>query len=477
MKLTLQEIWKMADLLEESQNIKVGSGDIVVEQEQTKERVLKLPKLQISENWGKLDTVERNELIKIVDSATRGGSNPFQRLTMIKNQMEQIAAGADVKNPRRIISQIMLLETLNRMFKSFQPSPAGFINEAFLSVIYGSVQKAAITGNAEGDIGDITDGGIPVSLKTISYSDKGGPIIKGSVANLIKSINLSDKVYFDIYLKDSSGTKTAVGKMEIYRFVVNAKNINQFLQLSPGTIPTDAQTGKLELPNTLIKEGFVGLKEQPETEDPSIAVPDIESELSEEAANILRNGIAKLGNKNVAHKDLGNLAYQVLKANDFKIPKSGQFPEFINNLNPKSIYYIIEPLKQLPRSDKILDLIKYFSDQQISGEKPTTKTLESEFRIPYGHWMKFVDNYLQEKIVLEFSDEKIKTIIENAVKSLDDSVTEIFNNLADFTSSLQSYLTSTKEGRGEEGKRAVDFAKKLAPSTKKVVKDTAAEQD
>jgi hypothetical protein len=478
MKLTLEEIWKMADLLEETQKIKVGAKKLVQEEQpQTQERVLKLPQLQISENWGKLDTVERNELIRIVDSATRGGSNPFERLKMIRNQMEQIASGADVKNPRRIISQIILLETLNRMFKSFQPSPAGFINEAFLSVIYGSVQKTAIKGNAEGDIGDITDGGIPVSLKTVSYGEKGeGPIIKGSVANLISSINLNDSVYFDVYLKNSSGAKTAVGKMEVYRFVVNAENINQFLQLSPGTIPTDAQTGKLQLPDNLIKEGFVGLKEQPETEEPNVL--DIESGLSEEAASILRDGITKLqGNKTPSHKEMGILAFQVLEANNFKLPKSGQFREFVNNLNPKSLFYIIEPLKQLPRSPKVLELIKYFSGEQISKEKPTSKALESEFRIPYGHWMKFVDNYLQEKIVIEFSDEKIKTIIENAVKSLDASITEIFNNLADFTSSLQNYLTSTQEGRGEEGERAVKLAEKLTPSTEKVVKDTAIDQD
>ena len=473
MKLTLEQIWKLADLLEENNQTLDNTKNIIAEKEQTKERVLKLPQLQISENWGKLNTVEREELERIVESATKGGQNPFERLTMIKNQMEQIAAGANIKNPRRIISQIILLETLNRMFKSFQPSPAGFINEAFLSVIYGSQQKAALQGNAEGDIGDITDDGIPVSLKTLSYGEKGeGPIVKGSVANLINSINLNNKVYFDIYLKNSSGAKSAVGKMEIFRFAVDAKNINQFLQLSPGTIPTDAQTGKLQLPANLVQKGLVALKEEPETEEAS--APDVDRDLSEEAEKIFRNGINKLkGNRSPAHSELGKLSYDVLKANNFELPKSGEFREFVNNLNPKSLYYIIDALKQLPRSPKIGDLIKYFSGEQISKVKPSSKELESEFRVPYGHWMTFVDNYLQEKIVLEFSDEKIKSIIDNAVKSLDASITDIFNNLADFSSSLQNYLTSTQIGRGKEGEKAVELAKRLTPSTEKVVKDTA----
>lgn len=467
MKLTLEEIWKMADLLEETQKIKVGAKELVQEEQpQTQERVLKLPQLQISENWGKLDTVERNELTRIVDSATRGGSNPFERLKMIRNQMEQIASGADIKNPRRIISQIMLLETLNRLFKSFQPSPAGFINEAFLSVIYGSEQKAAIKGNAEGDIGDITDGGVPVSLKTIT-ADK--PEVKGSVGNLVKSINQSDKVYFDVYLKNSSGQDAPVGQLEVFRFVVDASNINQFLQLPEGSkITTDANTGKLIVPKvSSLNEGFL-VQEQPEGID--ITAPD---DLPQDLKDLFQSEFKK----NLNSKQQGLLAFKILKQNNFILPKAGDFRKFVNNLDSGALSSLVSSLQKEPENEQIDSLIQYLAGEEISKSGPSKKGLRTDFIIPYSHWSKFARQYGQKPFVIQFSDEKIKTIIENAVKSLDTSITEIFNNLADFTSSLQNYLTSTQEGRGEEGERAVKLAEKLTPSTEKVVKDTAIDQD
>ena len=483
MKLTLDEIWKMADLLEEAQKIKVGGKKTLQEEPQlkTQQRVLRLPQLQISENWGKEGTVERDELTNVVESATRGLSDPFSKLRAIQNQMTSIASGEAIKNPRKILSQIILVETLNRLFKSFQASPAGFINEAFLSVIYGSTQKGAIEANAEGDIGDITDRGVPVSLKTLSYGEKGqGPEVKGSIANLLASINKRKKVYFDVYLKNASGVKDAVNSMEIYRFVVDATNVNQFLQLPPGTIAVNAQTGKLEMPQTAINEGFVRLSEEPELEEPS--VPDIESELSLEATNVFKNIFF---NKNGAPLKMNSVeaaqaTFQVLKANKFNLPKSGQFREIVNNLDTNTLTGLIRQLKSQSAdkavAKKVSNLISQLAGDKIGKIKPSKKSLETEFHVPFGHWMTFVDKYQQEKIIIEFSDKRINELLQSAVKSLDASITEIFNNLSDFTTTLQSYLTSTSEDRNQKGNEALELAKKLKPSTEKVVKTDVGEK-
>lgn len=465
MKLTLEEIWKMADLLEESQKIKVGAKKVVQERGKTQERVLRLPQLQISENWGKKTTVEREELENIVYSATRGAKDPFSRLKAIQDQMTSIASGEDVKNPQRILSQVILLETLNRLFKSFQPSPAGFINEAFLSVIYGSEQKDALKANAEGDIGDITDQGVPVSLKTLT-SDS--PHVKGSVGNLINSINSSksgNKVYFDLYLKSSSGGESAVGQLRVVRFVVDGSNVNEFLQLPPKTISVDAQTGNLVLPDRALNEGYV-LSEQ-EPEEP--VIPGMEADLSPEAQQVfISKKPNKKGQSEVAQ---GQIAFDVLKANKFEMPKAGSFTEFFNNLSSRALATVSAFLEKEPQTPNIEKLIKDIAGTEISKTAPSKKGLRTEFEIPQSHWSKFARQYGQKQIVLEFSDEKINTILENAVRSIDTSITEIFNNLADFTSTLQTYLTSTKSNRGLKGQEAVELAKKLKPSTEKVVKD------
>lgn len=367
MKLTLEQLWKLADLVEEQDTSQLSDKI----QTPVSDRVIKLPRLQISENWGKLNTVERNELESVVNTATKGVTDPFSKLRAIQQQMGKIASGEAVKNPRRILSQIIILETLNRMFKSFQPNAAGFVNEAFLSVIYGSTQKEAIKANLEGDIGDITDSGIPVSIKTLTSSKA---LVKGSVKNLIKSINLHGKVFFDVYLKLSDGDGT-VGKITVSRFTVDATNINDFLRLPQNTIALDA-SGKLIQPSFKVQEGFVHLLNEQETE------------------------------------------------------------------------------------------IKTNNDSDSKQQAILRKTM---FEIPQSHWSQFVEN---EKLTLEFSDERISKIIQNAVQTIDSSITEIFNNLANFTESLQTYLTSVESGRAAQGQKALEISKQLQPSTEKVVKAT-----
>jgi hypothetical protein len=466
MKLTLEEIWKMVDVLEEAQKVTVKGKPILQEKAEVKERVLKLPQLQISENWGKKTTVEREELENIVYSATRGAKDPFSRLKAIQNQMTSIASGEDVKNPQRILSQVILLETLNRLFKSFQPSPAGFINEAFLSVIYGSEQKGALEANAEGDIGDITDQGIPVSLKTLT-SDS--PHVKGSVANLIASINKNKKVYFDLYLKNSSGGDSPVGELRVVRFVVDATNINQFLQLPENTIGVDTQTGNLVLPDRGLNEGFIVNEQPAEPVDPGM-----QSDLSPEAQQLFKSRITNKKGQPIkigSEVEEGRLAFDVLKANDFDLPKAGNFTEFFNNLSPRALAALSSLLQKEPETPALEKLIKDIAGTEISKTAPSKKGLRAEFEIPQSHWSKFARQYGQKQIVLEFSDEKINTILESAVRSIDASITEIFNNLADFTSTLQTYLTSTKSNRGLKGQEAVKLAEKIKPSTEKVVKD------
>jgi hypothetical protein len=468
MKLTLEEIWKMADLLEEAQKVSIKSKSDLQEKVETKERVLKLPKLQISENWGKENTLERGELERIVESATKGGNTPFERLTMIKKQMDEIASGADVKNPRRILSQIMLLETLNRLFKSFQPSPAGFINEAFLSVLYGSTQKDALKANAEGDIGDITDGDIPVSLKTLTSA---AAHVKGSVANLITSINKSGKVYFDLYLKDSSGAKSPVGQLRVIRFVVDSSNINQFLQLAPNTINFDATTGQLELPQKPIKEGFVLSEEDP-------VVPGLDDDLTPEAQQLFKSLTTNRKGQPLTIKSesaKGEIAFNVLKANNFEMPKAGDFTLFVNNLDDRALATLSTLLQNEPESEKLDRLIRDIAGTEIQKTKASKKGLKTDFEIPQSHWSKFARQYGQKQIVLEFSDEKIQQIIQSAVNSLDQSITDIFNNLADFTSSLQSYLTSTARNRGKDGEKAMQLAAGLPKQTSKIIKTGAVE--
>jgi hypothetical protein len=449
MKLTLEEIWKMADLLEEAQKIKLGSKKLVQEKptnpaSKAGERVLKLPKLQISENWGKADKVERQELERIVDTATRGKKNAFDKLRIIQEQMTKLTSGklGKIRNPRRILSQIILLETMNRLFKSFQPAPAGFINEAFLSVFYGGMQTAAGEANVAKDIGDVTDPeGIPISIKT---KGSGALIVDGSVENLYSSINRAGKVYFDIYEKITEGgdANSHVGTLKVVRFVVDANNINQFLGKEAFTIGKD---GKL-VPKMQFKRGGKDVVE----EALQMSVEDIVAVIS-----------------------------------DFPIPvEDSKLKQWTSSLGPRQFNELISKLeiaaqqsKDAKQKEVFKKAIMSLSSIEISKRKldKTTTGLEREFSRTETQWKNFARQSGVDAIVLKFSDKEINGMLQSAVEELDAGIVQIFNTLDGFSQSINTYLTSISSNRGQDGLKALEYAKRLEPETKQVVQKTTGE--
>jgi hypothetical protein len=453
MKLTLEEIWKMADLLEEAQKITVKSKSGLQEKtqkKQTQERVLKLPKLQISENWGKENQVDRKELERIVDTATRGKVNAFDKLRVIQQQMDQLTTGklGKIKNPRRILSQIMILETMNRLFKSFQPAPAGFINEAFLSVFYGGVQTAAGEANKAKDIGDVTDPeGVPISIKT---KGTGGLIVDGSVENLYSSINNTKgkKVYFDIYEKITEGAEgdKHVGVLKVVRFVVDANNINQFL----GKEYFNIVDGKL-VPKAAFKKGGKDVEIQNEARPKKQKPPSAEEIL--------------------------NLTLQ-------KTFSEEEMDDLTDHLGPRITSQMIAKMKEMrttvtPEQKVNLDKnISALSGVIISRRdvEKASGGLEREFHIPETRWRAFADQQgFIDEIVLTFSDKQINVMLQAAVEALDEGIVEIFNTLDGFSQSINTYLTSISSNRTADGFKALEYAKRLEPQTQQVVKTTAGE--
>lgn len=485
MKLTLDEIWKMADLLEEAQKISVGNEELVQEKE-TQERVLKLPKLQISENWGKQDKVERAELERIVNAATGKANTAYDKFVLIQQQMDQLKKGqlGTIRSPRTILSKIILLETLNRLFKSFQPAPAGFINEAFLSVFYKSYQVAAGEANKDKDIGDITDEGYPVSIKT---KTSGALIVDGSVENLIESIKRKGKVYFDIYEKKFSGSKEDrhVGSLTFTRFTIDATNVNAFLgrkvitQDAEGNIVFTSQfkkPPKKQLPQTkdTINEGE-GDELDPITGD-DLPEP-LRTEFDKQFYKLNRKGEKIPAQTSSTRK--ATIIFDFLKKNKFTIPRAGSLTKEVNNLEATGMRELVGMLSGSMRKssspvtkEKIRTLIQIVSGIRLDKttiEEPSQQGIDREFSLPESHWRIFAQQQGAKEITLNFSDNDIQKLLENAVANLNKVVIDLFNNLDAFSTSIQAYLTSMEANRGQDGLTALKYARKLEPSTEKVV--------
>lgn len=436
-------------ILKEYKNKSIAEA---VQTSSKQERTLKLPKLQISENWGKASGVDREELERIVDSATRGQGNVFDKLKIIQQQMNVLSSGklGKIKNPRRILSQIMLLETMNRLFKSFQPAPAGFINEAFLSVFYGGVQTAAGKANLEKDIGDVTDpDGTPISIKT---KGKGGLKVDGSIENLYTSINKAKKVYFDIYEKNIEGKGSEgshVGSFKLTRFVVDANNVNEFL----GKKYFNVEDGKL-IPLGQFKKGGKDVESLDEAKGPNM----------EEVVNTLAASNKEMTEKEIK-KVLGvYFEKPKLRVDIFKALKQKTAEEQ-------------DPAKKLIMTNNV----SVFAGLLISLdklEKVSGGGMEREFDIPETHWRKFADQQkFLEPIEITFSDAQINKVLQNAVQELDKQIVDIFNSLDGFSQSINNYLTSLSPGRGEQAAVALQYAKKLEPQTKEVIKTTAVDDE
>lgn len=420
----------------------------------TEERTLKLPKLQISENWGKLKTIERTELERIVRSATSANSNVFEKLQMIEKQMNSLSSGqlGKIKKPQRILSQIMILETMNRLFKSFQPSPAGFINEALLSVFYGGIQTPAGEANVKKDIGDVTDpDGTPVSIKTkISGKLK----VDGSIENLYSSINSSrtGKVYFDIYEKiTESGGETGdhVGKLIVSRFVIDAKNVNTFLGKNYFSIDDKGKLiprAKFKVAGKEIDEGRKRAKLTDQEQkiynniinSPSIISPEqlqkMTSRLDSEGVNVILQNI----------------------------------DNYLNTLTDENKKEILNKQKSILAG---IEVSKRKLDKSAGG-------MEREFEVGEREWKNFaVSQGTLRNIEINFSDAQINKILQQALLDLDQQIVEIFNSLDGFSNSINSYLTSEESGRTQQGDVALQYAKKLEPQTQKVIKTVSSDEN
>jgi hypothetical protein len=462
MSITLDELF---ELFEEVEN----SG-ILLERKQAKpdkSQLLNLFKLQISENWGKQDTVERQELSRIVQAATAGKKNVIERLNIIEKQMFELRQGTlgKIRNPRRILSQIILLETFNRLFKSFQAAPAGFINEGLLSVFYGGFQEEAGEANKAFQIGDvIAEDGTPISIKTKA---RGKAFVDGSIKNLYNSINGSPtkKVYFDVFIKDAKEGKNGshVGTLTFMRFFVDSTNINSFLDRNL-FIQDPKDPKKIRL-RPEYERTFLNIPASNEEELEEARTKEESEKFFDAAGEQLKLLLSK--NPEMSIED-------VFKSLKIKIGK--------NNVSAL-LKVLDDKARENPELQKFDTELSRYYNKEFRGSKGARFSdkgnIETEFKLDEQNWMRFAKEQgtmVYNPVVINFSDNEIEQVITKAVEQIDESITGLFNSLATFTDSVQEYLTSIKSNRGMIGMKAIEEAKILPSKTDAVVQVAAGKE-
>tara|TARA_R110000744_G_scaffold65231_1_gene134009 strand:+ start:8883 stop:10262 length:1380 start_codon:yes stop_codon:yes gene_type:complete len=173
------------------------------EQEATKfekgrEFILSLPKFAPNESWGDPNSADRQSVGRIFD-AIGGGATLEAKLSFLERITDP---AANITGTRRIISSLILLESLSSILTNFQAAPAGFVFESFLAALLRGHQIPATGANTIADIQAFSQlkgsDNLSVSLKLLSPNTK----IEGSYTDLVNSLNNEKTMTYVVARKD-----------------------------------------------------------------------------------------------------------------------------------------------------------------------------------------------------------------------------------------------------------------------------------
>ena len=239
--LTKEALWELfEEVIYESNNI---LEEDKVKSDKAKKFVLSLPKMVPTEAWGDPSNETRKEMDKFF-RAIGGGASVSGKIKFLEDLQKP---ETNIRSPRRIISSLILLESLSAVMNSFGSSSAGFVFEGFLAGLLGCRQVAE---PEEGslpieDIIAFTEygksGGIPMSLKVLAGGDyERKSQIKGSYTNLINALTKNPAMkYIVAYKEGGSGVEKIIIKSfdlttENFLDIMNSSSSNRKLLVLDG---------------------------------------------------------------------------------------------------------------------------------------------------------------------------------------------------------------------------------------------------
>lgn len=196
--------------------------------DKAKEFMLVLPKFVPTEAWGDPNSMQREQINRLFSVMGGGrtieGKLQFlQRITVPDNK---------ISSPRRIISSLIILESLKAVIHSFNAASAGFVFEGWLSALLQGAQEAEISAKGNLPIQDLiafeqSDNPIPISLKLLNQTTN----IEGSYTNLIDGLDEFDRMVYIVARKskDESGSEEGIA---IEQFTFTKDNFIDALSLS-----------------------------------------------------------------------------------------------------------------------------------------------------------------------------------------------------------------------------------------------------
>jgi hypothetical protein len=198
----LEIVEKVYDAIEPEVMGEVDKKVTDTDSKEEKSISIALPFVQLSEAWGKPDSIQRQEIDKFVSQLGPAGASAIQtlrsRISQLENFTRTYLGGRLVSKKKKlpvsqVISNILLLDTLAAIVtagdeEQYSASPAGFLFEGFLAALAGGTSsqikpwESVSTEDITIKLGD--EGGVPVSLKLLTRS---GGVIHGSISDLVQA--------------------------------------------------------------------------------------------------------------------------------------------------------------------------------------------------------------------------------------------------------------------------------------------------
>ena len=192
------------------------------------EFLLVLPKFTPSEAWGNPESMERkqiNRLFAVIggERTVRGKLEFLQRIAHPANE---------ITSPRRIISSLIILESLSAVVTSFGASSAGFVFEGFLAALFlgeqvGDPEHGSLPIQDIMGFTDREDGGDPISLKLLGPKTQ----IEGSYTNLVDGLNKFGKMIYIVARKTALAKGAAAEIIVLEQFTFTQDNFIDALVL------------------------------------------------------------------------------------------------------------------------------------------------------------------------------------------------------------------------------------------------------
>jgi len=200
-----------------------------------------LPRFVPNESWGEPGSADFETIRKFVLKATGAEKDIKKKFAKL---VRPFSTDSAVKSPGRMISSMVLIESLASILKSFSESPAGFVFEGFLAALTFGKQIAEKTPTGlpiEDIIAFDPDGpnGVPASLKVLKGRTKrahappamaakghtavsnAGTGIHGSYQNLVYFFDRYDAIDYIVALKRGQDSD----QLQILSFMMTRDNL------------------------------------------------------------------------------------------------------------------------------------------------------------------------------------------------------------------------------------------------------------